>query len=173
MGKQWCEYLIDAVITFAATGAGVYGAFFFDNFRDNKAKRDLRQRLLRGLSNEILLLGKFLNDNSNLVMHTDYFIETRILEDTVKDQIDYLDDEELIVLLSNLRLLVKKINKKLELWSLAHLEMRSSQNPQWQNVARILKTEWDGLRTDSLAEIRKIYMILKMETKENLVQPPG
>ena len=57
-----CDHLINALITFVATGLGVYGAFFVDNYRDKTAKRDLKNRLIRGLSTEVNRLEKFLID---------------------------------------------------------------------------------------------------------------
>src|SRR5665213_644933 len=78
-----CDHLIDALITFLATGLGVLGAFYVDNYRDRKAKQDLKKRLIRGLSTEVNRLEKFLIDNLNLAAYTEYYIETHILEDTV------------------------------------------------------------------------------------------
>lgn len=159
MDKQWWEYLIDALITLLATGLGVYGAFIVDNLRDNKAKRDLRQRLIRGLTNEVTTLETFLEKTFNLQTYNVYFIEVRILEDTVKDQIDYLENEELFPSLSNLRLLTKKINYTLGLWA----DLNWKPQPNQGNIT--LRQEWGGLRDEAMKEIKTIKALLEKEDK--------
>ncbi len=164
MQKQWWEYLIDAGITLFATGVGVYGAFYVDNIRDKTAKRDLKNRLIRGLSYEIDKLEKFLNDKLNLVMYQDYYVEIRILEDTVRDQIDYLDNSELIESLSDLRGLVKKVDRHLSLWNEVNIELRKPVMGAWGQVKDKLTAEWNGLNKETLSEIKTIKGLLEKET---------
>ncbi len=163
MQKQWWEYLIDAAITFVATGFGVYLAFIVDNLRDKNAKQDLKKRLIRGLSTEVDRLEKFLIDNLNLAAYTEYFIETHILEDTVRDQIDYLDNAELISSLSDLRLLVKKISRNLELW--AEYSYQPHQTGVWNTVGANLRGDWGNIRQEAFVGITTIKGLLEKETK--------
>jgi hypothetical protein len=158
-----CDHLIDALITFLATGLGVWGAFFVDNLRDKNAKQDLKKRLIRGLSHEVSELEKFINENMWLDRETDYLIEIHILEDTVRDQIDYLDNKVLIIALSDFRLLAKRINKHLELWSSNNIQSRTGASTVPERIANVLKPEWNGLRVEAIKEFKTIKGLLEKE----------
>jgi hypothetical protein len=76
-----------------------------------------------------------------------------------------LDNEDLIISLSNFRFLAKRINKHLELWSNNNIQTRTGMSAISERTANILKPEWNSLRVEAIEEFKKIKVFLEKEAK--------
>ena len=141
-----CKLLIEACITFGATFYGVHLAIEADNKREQAAKTEAKSKLVVGLTLEINKLLKFINDNPSLITFRDYHLDYPVIENSVKEQVQFLSDK-LIDEISSLRSAIYGINQKFEVLRQVHVDyLGKSGFGEKANFVSNLNGEWNSFR---------------------------
>lgn len=159
-----CEHVINLIITLVGTGAGVLGAFHFDNRREANDNRQRKIRLVKSLHAEISELEKFFERTKELLDGDTYSIETHITDDTTQEQIDCIENMELILKLSSIRRFTNVMTKRFEAFENAYVQRNSSvMNTVWGNLMAAKKNAWPEERKFGIGLIRHTIKLLEEE----------
>lgn len=171
MEKQCWEYLIEAVITFGATFAGVYWAIQADNAREKEEQKrqedytkHLKERLVFSLLTEIKGIQAFCNSNGGqLFVRSPYSFETGIIETTAQDQVKYFENQKLLNLLYELREKCRGVHQTIEAITKPAINFGVQEEGRWQSnwqqykeslkrltpiLQKLLRDEYTGELTD-------------------------
>lgn len=88
---DWCKEFIDFGFAVLATGLGVLGAFELDRWRYRRESRAKKLKLIEALIVELDFIVNFTKENPSLRMYTEIHLQTDVIEETVKDQLDFFD----------------------------------------------------------------------------------
>lgn len=163
---NFCEMIVTAIITFGATFGGVFLAIKADNDREKKSHFDYKTRLSKALFREVNSLYWGFIDMPKLEQGQDYFIEMRVLRDTVGDQIKYFDNSELVEELSRLRSVLNVVEFKLGAFSRANEGIKLNQNAYWYSISKDIIELWENWLVEGTAKTFIVCDLIRKEMPE-------
>jgi len=123
--------------------------------REKRNQEELKKSLILGIGAELKEIYRYISQIGALNYGGNYVLESRIVEDTVSDQLKLFNTPNLVERLSHLRLILKRINQGTEV--LRHPFVTSaSTSPQ------ILK-DWEMYKSNCLDTTKEIVGLLDIE----------
>jgi hypothetical protein len=92
-GINWFKECIDFGFAFLATALGVLLAFELDRCRERAGINVKKMKLIQSLVEELDFLTEFIHESPNLQKHINYRLQTDVIEETIKDQLEFFDQK--------------------------------------------------------------------------------
>jgi hypothetical protein len=90
---DWFKEFIEFFSAFLATTLGVFLAFKLDRWRERANLRVKKLKLIQLLIDELDYLTVYIRKNPDLVFLLDYRLQTDVIDETIKDQLELFDQK--------------------------------------------------------------------------------
>jgi hypothetical protein len=115
-GINWAKEWMDFTFSFMATVGGVLLAFQIDRMRERAKLKANKRKLIQSLLEEIQALDDYIRQNPNLQLYANYELPTEVIEETINDQLDHLN-QNTNKLLKQLRIELWQKMRELDEWA--------------------------------------------------------
>src|SRR5580658_3731762 len=162
---DWCKELVDFLFAFMATALGVLMAFELDRYRDRAKSKAKKLKLIQSLIVELDFIVKFVRENPNLIMYTDVNLQSDVIDETIKDQLEFFD-QKTNNLLKHIRKYIIIVGNELGEWAaLNKSAMGTGKYPTQQGTynAASVNASWTGFVKSIPPLIEEVKIELERE----------
>jgi len=165
---DWFKEVIEFFSAFLATTIGVFLAFALDRRREHANLKVKKLKLIQLLIDELDYLTIYIRKNPDLVFLLDYRLQTDVIDETIKDQLE-LFDQKTNKLLKLVRLRTILQSDDLEEWT----ELNKSAvgtgkypNKKASYIAKDIKIYWKKFIVEIAPLIKELKKDLEREKVE-------